>query len=326
LLVFGVIAAVAFVQWVFGFAVMLADAALLAALYTVAAHRTWRQTLVAAAVVEFGIVLACLRWPQPGLLHGGVALSILAVLAVVVGVNVRTRRAYLASLRDRAMRLERERNQQARLAVADERSRIARDMHDIVSHNLSVMVALADAAVFTQHHNPDKTSAALRQISGTGRDALTDMRRFLGLLRDDEPEALRHPMPGLAQLASLAEQVRTAGVAVRLDVAGDRAELPAVAGLTVYRIVQEALTNTLKHAPAGSTAEVRVRCATDAVVVSVTDDGPPVAQPPSTTSGHGIHGMRERVAAYGGELQAGPVGPGGRWRVAARLDLTGVRA
>jgi signal transduction histidine kinase len=158
-------------------------------------------------------------------------------------------------LEDRALRLERERDQQALLAVAGERSRIAREMHDIVTHNLSVMVALADAAVFAQQGDPDKATAVMRQISGTGRNALTDMRRFLGLLRDGEPDALRHPMPGIAQLESLAEQVRRAGRSVRLEVTGAMAGLPVGAELTVYRIVQEALTNVLKHTPAGTSVE-----------------------------------------------------------------------
>jgi signal transduction histidine kinase len=250
----------------------------------------------------------------------------MTLAAAVLGANIRIRRAHLASLEDRAIRLERERDQRAQLAVAGERARIAREMHDIITHNLSVMVALADAAVFAQHRDPDQTTAAMRQICGTGRQALTDMRRFLGVLRDDEPDALRHPIPGIAQLESLAEQVRAAGLPVRLEVAGDTPPLPAAAQLTVYRLVQEALTNALKHTPDGTSAEVRVRCETEGVGVTVTDDGPPVpGSTPAAPRGHGIHGMRERAAAYGGELEAGPAGPNGGWRVATHLDLTGVR-
>jgi len=322
LVVFGAIAATALMQWVLGLAPMLADAALLVALYTVAAHRAWRQTVVAGAVLELGIVLACLRWPQAALLDGVVALSVLALLVAVVGINVRIRRAYLASLKGRAERLERERDQQARLAVAGERARIAREMHDIVTHNLSVMVALADGAVFAQYRDPATSTTAMRQISGTGRQALTDMRRFLGLLRDDEPDARRHPMPGISQLECLVDQVRAAGLPVQLKVAGQVRVLPAAVELTVYRLVQEALTNTLKHAPAGTSAEVEVRYTVDAVAVTVTDDGPRPAGPARAFAGHGIHGMRERAAAYGGALEAGPVGPCGGWRVAARLNLT----
>ncbi|MFJ8025304.1 sensor histidine kinase [Streptomyces sp. NPDC096311] len=327
LAVFGVMAAAAFVQWGFGVRPMPEDAALLVALYTVAAHRPWRPALVALSVLELGNLLTCLRWAsrQPQL-WSFVSLSAMTLAAAVLGANIRIRRAHLASLEDRAVRLEHERDQQARLAVAGERARIAREMHDIVTHNLSVMVALADGAVFAQRHDPGQATVAMRQISGTGRQALTDMRRFLGVLRDDETDALRHPVPDIAELESLAEQVRAAGLPVRLEVAGDATPLPAAAQLTVYRLVQEALTNTLKHTPDGTSAEVRVRCAAQEVGVTVTDDGPsaPGSQP-GASFGHGIHGMRERAAAYGGELEAGPAGPHGGWRVVARLDLTGAR-
>jgi signal transduction histidine kinase len=221
------------------------------------------------------------------------------------------------------VRLERERDQQSRLAVAGERARIAREMHDIVTHNLSVMVALADGAVFAQQRSPDKATTAMRQISGTGRQALTDMRRYLGVLRDDEPDALRHPMPGIPQLESLADQVRAAGLPTRLDLDGDPGPVPAAAQLTVYRLVQEALTNTLKHTPPGTSAHVRVRCSADTVSLVITDDGR-AATTTAPGSGHGLAGMRERTAAFGGSLDAGPR-PGGGWRVAAHLAL-GIRA
>ncbi|GIH89684.1 sensor histidine kinase [Planobispora siamensis] len=347
LTVFCAVAGAAFAQWLADIQ-LLTDAALLVALYTVAAHSTWRRALAAAAVVETGILLAAARWAAP---HGGFLTSVVFLTAVaaavaVIGVNTRIRRAYLASLEDRAVRLERERDQRARLAVADERARIAREMHDIVTHNLSVMVALADGAVFAQQRSPDRASAAMRQISGTGRQALTDMRRSLGVLRADEPDALRHPMPGIAQLESLAGQMRAAGLATRLDLEGDPAPVPAAAQLTVYRLVQEALTNSLKHAPPGTRAEVRVRCAPGAVTVEVTDDGRTAraADPPpgrglsglrehisgrgvsgegERPPGHGIAGMRERAAAYGGTLEAGPL-PGRGWRVSATLGLGAV--
>jgi signal transduction histidine kinase len=190
------------------------------------------------------------------------------------------------------------------------------------------MVALADGAVFAQRSAPDTATAAMRQVAGTGRQALTDMRRFLGVLRADEPDALRHPMPGLAQLESLTDQVRAAGLPTRLDLAGNPSAVPAAAQLTVYRLVQEALTNTLKHAPAGARAGVRVQCGTEAVTVDVTDTHPAAPAPAAAPAppagaapvGHGIAGMRERAAAYGGTLAAGPL-PGGGWRVSARLDL-----
>jgi signal transduction histidine kinase len=228
----------------------------------------------------------------------------------------------MAFLEDRAVRLERERDQRAQLAVAGERARIAREMHDIVTHNLSVMVALADGAVFAQGAAPERATAAMRQVGVTGRQAITDMRRFLGVLRADEPDALRHPMPGIAQLGALAEQVRAAGLPTRLEVAGEPSAVTSAAQLTVYRLVQEALTNTLKHAPPGARAEVRVVCTPDTVTLAVIDDGAgTVPRGPSGASGHGLPGMRERAAAYGGGLSAGPR-PGGGWHVTARLDLT----
>ncbi|MFD1936924.1 sensor histidine kinase [Nonomuraea mangrovi] len=317
---FCAVAAVAFVQWLADVQ-LLTDVALLVALYTVAARSTWRHTLLAGAVLEAGILLAAARWAAPygSFLPSTVFMTAVAAAVAVTGMNTRIRRAYLASLEDRAVRLERERDQRARLAVADERARISREMHDIVTHNLSVMVALADGAVFAQTRTPDRATAAMHQISGTGRQALTDMRRSLGVLRADEPEALRQPAPGIAQLESLAGQMHAAGLPTRLDLEGDPSVVPAAAQLTVYRLAQEALTNTLKHAPGGSTAEVRVRCSPGGVTVDVTDDGR-ATNSPDPHDGHGILGMRERAAAYGATLEAGPL-PGRGWRVSATLDL-----
>ncbi|WP_224282564.1 histidine kinase [Streptomyces sp. LS1784] len=318
--VFGAVAAAAFVQWLMDVQLP-ADIALLVALCTVAANAGRRGTLVAGAVVEAGVLLACLRWTTEGaFLTPFVAATAMTVAAAVLGVNVRTTRAYLAALEERAARLQQEQEQQARLAVAEERARITREMHDIVTHNLSVMVALTDAAVYAQHRSPDKATAAMLQISETGRQALTDMRRSLGVLRTDEPDAQRHPLPGIAQLEALADQMCAAGLPTRLDVHGGHAHIPATAQLTVYRLVQEALTNSLKHTPTGTRASVRIQCSTGAVTVDVTDSGPRPPRPAATPSGHGIPGMRERSAAYGGTLQAGPL-PGGGWGVHTRLLL-----
>ncbi|MFC4030560.1 sensor histidine kinase [Streptomyces polygonati] len=319
---FAGVAAVAFAQWLAGVRTP-ADAALLVALYTVAAYRGRRLTVAAFLVLEVGIALATLRWS----LHERgaatfVSLSGMAVAAAVIGTSMRARREQMAFLEDRAVRLERERDQQAQLAVAGERTRIAREMHDIVTHNLSVMVALADGAAFAQERSPERATVAMRQVSATGRQAITDMRRFLGVLRADEPDALRHPMPGIAQLEGLAEQVRAAGLPTRLEIAGEPATASAAAQLTVYRLVQEALTNTLKHAPAGTRAQVSIACGGDAVRITVTDDGAGTVPPdPGSATGHGLPGMRERAAAYAGRLSAGPL-PGGGWQVAALLDLT----
>ncbi|MFI5532090.1 sensor histidine kinase [Kitasatospora sp. NPDC051853] len=324
LAVFGAVAAAAFATWLADLQLP-ASVALLVALYTVAAHADRRVTLLAGTVVEAGAVLACLRWtPEGAFLTPFVAVTALVVAAAALGVNVRTTRAYLTLLEERAARLEQQQDQQARLAVAEERARITREMHDIVTHNLSVMVALTDAALHAQHRSPDRATAAMLRTSETGRQALTDMRRSLGVLRTDEPDARRHPLPGIAQLEPLAEQMGTAGLPTHVEVQGGHDHVPATAQLTVYRLVQEALTNTLKHTPAGTRATVLVLCTADTVTVDVTDTGP-AALPPShssTPSGHGLPGMRERSAAYGGTLRAGPL-PGGGWGVHTRLLLGG---
>ncbi|MEV0186904.1 histidine kinase [Kitasatospora purpeofusca] len=322
LAVFGAVVTAALVQWLLDIQLP-ADIAVLVALYTLAARSARRTTLVAGAVVQAGVLLACLRWaPDGAFLTPFVAVTAMTAAAAVLGMNVRTTRAYLAAVEERAEHLEREQQQQARLAVAEERARITREMHDIVTHNLSVMVALADAAGYARQRSPERADAAMRQISETGRQALTDMRRSLGVLRADEPDAERHPLPGIAQLDALAEQMSAAGLPTGLAVEGDHGHLPATAQLTVYRLVQEALTNALKHTPAGTRATVRIRCDAGTVTVDVADTGPrppaSAAAPPS--SGHGIPGMRERAAAYGGTLRAGPL-PGGGWAVRTRLLL-----
>ncbi|KOV93781.1 histidine kinase [Streptomyces sp. NRRL B-3648] len=310
--VFCAVAAGALAQWLVGYQLP-AEVTLLVALYTVAAHAPRHHLLVACLVMEGGILLACQRWATEGrFLATAVALNALAAAAASLGANTR-------ALRERAAHLEHERDQQARLAVAEERARITREMHDIVTHNLSVMVALADSAPYAR--SADKSSAVLLHIAETGRQALTDMRRALGILRADEPDAERHPLPGLDQLEDLAEQMRAAGMPTRLDVRGGHTPVPVTAQLTVYRLVQEALTNTLKHTPRGTHAQVTVSCLAGTITVDITDDGPDRGHrgfPP----GHGVRGMRERAAAYGGTLEAGPI-PGGGWRVRGRLDLRG---
>ncbi|QQC87316.1 sensor histidine kinase [Streptomyces alfalfae] len=320
LMVFGMVTAAAFVQWLMDVQ-LLADIALLIALYTVAASSGRRGTLAAGAIVEAGVLLACLRWSvEEAFPTTFVAATAMVIASAALGVNVRTKGVCLEALEERAARLERDRDQQARLAVAEERTRITREMHDIVTHNLSVMVALTDAAVYAQHRSPDKATTAMLQISETGRQALTDMRRSLGILRTDEPDAERHPLPGIAQLAALTEQMCAAGLPTRLEVHGGHTHIPATAQLTVYRLVQEALTNALKHTPSETHAQVHVRCSTEAVTVNVIDNGPGATLPGTTRSGHGIPGMRERAVAYGGELRAGPL-PGGGWEIHTRLDL-----
>ncbi|GGQ84447.1 sensor histidine kinase [Kitasatospora griseola] len=334
--VFATVVAAAFVQW-WTDVQLPADAALLVALYAVAADAGRRAVFVACAVVEGGALLACLRWATPGaFLAPFAALTAVVVAAAALGVNARTARAFLVASQERAARLEQQRDQQARLAVAEERSRIAREMHDIVTHNLSVMVALTDAALHARDHAPEAAATAMLRASETGRQALVDMRRSLGVLRSDGPGAdglgsdgsgaERRPLPGIGDLQELTERMCAAGLPTVLDLRGAHHRLPATAQLTVYRLVQEALTNTLKHAPAGARAEVRLQCRARSVTVDVTDDGPRTTPPrPAAASGHGIPGMRERAAAYRGTLRAGPL-PGGGWHVHARLFLDSAEA
>ncbi|MGW2222923.1 sensor histidine kinase [Nonomuraea sp. NPDC001684] len=341
LLVLCVIGGTAALQWAIDVQLP-ADAALLVALYTVAARRSWRATVAAAFVLEAGVAAAAARWAPPGRMPLTVAaLSAMSAAALAAGLWARARRAYVASL-------ERDRDQRARLAVAEERARMTRDMHDIVTHNLSVMVALADSAAYVHDRAPGQAVAAMAQIADTGRQALRDMRRSLstdqdadratdgsagqgvdggvdggvgqGIGQEQEPGiAPLHPAPGIADLGPLADRMRAAGLPTRLRVDGDPADVPAAAQLTLYRLAQEALTNTLRHAP-GARAHVRVHLTRRRADIEITDDGGRPA--PLRPAGRGLAGMRERVAAYDGTLHAGPA-PGGGWRVAAVLDLTG---
>ena len=318
--VFAVIAVIAFAQWLadvksFG------DAALLVALYGVAVSRPGRVALAAAAVVELGVVLATVRWAAPGNgLRSFVGLSGLATAAYVLGTSTRTRRALVASLHERAERLERERDQQGQLSAAAERARIARELHDVVAHNVSVMIALADGASYALDEDPARAKSAMRTASRTGRQALGELRRLLGVLRDSDGGAQFAPQPGLAQLDELLQDVRSAGVPVSYEVTGGPSTpLPPGLELAVFRIVQEALTNTLKHAGPGAEAQVRIVHRNDALEVEVLDTGK-LLPPPRVDGSAGLRGMRERAAVYDGELNAGPA-PNGGWRVHLVLPL-----
>lgn len=299
--------------------------AALTAAYALARHRPWRYLLPPVVLLEVaflaGLLQRDLRWPDFATLT-----SFLAAV-VLLGVTVRTRRAYLAGLEERAERLERERDQQAHLAIVAERARIAREVHDIVAHNLAVMVALSDGAAFTATLAPQRAADTMEKVSATGREALAEMRRLLGLLRDGEPQpatgdaSAPAPQPGLDDVDRLLDQVRAAGVEVTLIREGVPGKWGPGAGLTVYRIVQEALTNTIKHAGPRATARVRLSYTTTGANLEVTDSGTlhPVPSPSGRPPvGHGLAGMSERVASYGGHVEAGPRSGGG-WRVRARL-------
>jgi signal transduction histidine kinase len=337
--VFAVLAAVALAQWAVA-PPLLADAALLVGLYTVAADSEWPQVIAASAALEVGVVLATVRWaPVDGHLKSSVFLTGMVFAALLAGVVVRALRSQLGWLSERADRLEFERDQQASIAAAAERSRIAREMHDVVSHNIQVMVTLADAAAIAQRAEPERAGEAMREVSGTGRQALTDMRRMLGLLRHDDqvpggaagtPAGARRaadvhalaPQPGLDDLEALVERVCSTGLAVTLERRGDPFELSGAAELTVFRIIQEALTNALKHARSPQSVRVVLAFDDPEVSVEVTDDGHAAPAPSAAANGngggHGVNGMAERAAAFGGTLVAGP-GETGGWRVATTL-------
>jgi signal transduction histidine kinase len=317
--VFAAIAAVAFAQWLLDLRAF-GDIALLVALYSVAVSQPLLVTLAAAAVVEVGVALAVARWSTGEWLRAFVGLSGLATAACVLGTNARTRRALVASLHERAERLERERDQQGELAAAAERARIARELHDVVAHNVSVMIALADGASYAVDEDPGRAKSAMQTASRTGRQALGELRRLLGVLRDSDGDAQFAPQPGLDQLEELVQDLRGAGVPVSYEVSGrPSTPLPAGLELAVYRIVQEALTNTLKHAGPGAEAQVRMVHGDDALEVEVLDTGKPGPDPPADGAA-GLRGMRERAAVYDGALEAGPE-PQGGWRVRLVLPL-----
>jgi signal transduction histidine kinase len=206
-------------------------------------------------------------------------------------------------------------------AVLEERARLARELHDVVAHDLSVVVIQSQAAQLALPSDPDRAGADLRSIEVAARDALAELRRLIGVLRDQSAGDALAPQPGLGDLAELIRQMNDAGLAVDLDARGDVGSVPAGASLSAYRIVQEALTNTRKHA-GPVTAHVRVVRDADALKIEVVDNGPLAPAPDLGSGGHGVVGMRERVAMFGGDVEAGPQ-PGGGWRVDARIPLNG---
>jgi signal transduction histidine kinase len=289
------------------------------ALYSVAAHCERRRAAVAG-----GVALAALAIPvgrNVGGDFGPFALHMIALaVPLILGDNLRTRRAHLLALEERAQRLEREREEHARRAAAEEQARIARELHDIVAHSVSVMVVQAAAADDVFDTRPDRAREALRSIEQTGRSALGELRRVLQGLRPDDAELA--PQPGLARLDALVGLVSDAGLSVELEREGDFTGLPASIDVSAYRIVQEALTNALKHAHA-TTARVLVRRTADVVELEVADDG--VGPGSSVSGGHGLIGMRERTTLLGGEFRAG-AGERGGFTVRALLPLTGASA
>jgi signal transduction histidine kinase len=316
--VFLVIAAVALVQWLSN--VQLAsDVTLLVALYTIGDERPHRAGIGAAVILETGAILATVRWStSASALRTFAFLSGLVVAALVSGIYFRARRAHVASLVERAARLELERDQQARLAAAAERARIAREMHDIIAHSLAVVIALVDGASAKLQRDPAQAREALDSVSVLGRQALDDTRRLLSVLRTEEGEADLSPQPGIAEIEYLVDQVSSTGIAATLTVEGEAVPLASGPALAAFRIVQEAITNALKHAKDATAIAVMLTWAPRQLEICVTDDGRYTSRHSPSGGGFGLEGMRERAALYGGSAVARP-DPSGGWTVHAAL-------
>ncbi|MBI5103784.1 MAG: sensor histidine kinase [Solirubrobacterales bacterium] len=290
----------------------------MAAAFLLGSLRDPARARLGLAVVLGGAVVIATQLPDHS---AGDVVAVPAIFAVawLAGTAQRQRAEQAEAAEERAARAEREREAAARLAVAEERVRIARELHDIVAHAVSVMVLQTGAV---RHRLPPEgeDAAALRQVEETGRGAMAEMRKLLGALRRPDEDAELAPQPGLGRLGELVDEVRRAGLDVELRVDGPAAGLPEAVDVSAYRIVQEGLTNTLKHAHA-SHADVHVRCDEHEVRIEVRDDG----AGDRGGAGHGLVGVRERVAVYGGDLHAGTA-EGGGFALTARLPLDGLRA
>jgi signal transduction histidine kinase len=300
--------------------------AILVAVYSVAAYADRWVSVAGLAVAELGLAAV---WLTPGMLERSTFLLFMGVIAVawVLGHFVGDRQLYAAQLEERTAELEQAREELARRAVTEERLRLARELHDVVAHAMSVIAVQSGVGAHVAASRPEEVGKALAAIEATSRGALEELRRLLGVLRQDsEPQASLTPVPGLANLDRLLAEVGRAGLAVRVRVEGTPLPLPAGVDLSAYRIVQEALTNVVKHAGPAH-AQVTIGYRDQDVTVEVTDDGGGAVAPAThgrVGTGHGLIGMRERVAAFNGQLEVGPR-PGGGFRVAARLPLAAGR-
>jgi signal transduction histidine kinase len=288
----------------------------LAVVFLMAQLRDLRQAIAGLALV-FGAEVVVEHFDPRG--TGGEIFfsNLLFGVVWVVGFALGRKFEEADAAKERAARLELEREEQARLAVAEERARIARELHDVVGHSVSVMTVQTSGVRRLLRDDQEREREALLIVERTGREALAEMRRMVGVLRRPEEAPALAPQPSLEHLDRLVEQAREAGLPVDLRVEGDAVELPAGVDLTAYRLVQEGLTNALKHARA-TRAEVLVNYGDDQIEVVVSDDGKGVGN--GDGGGHGLVGMRERVTVYGGELDAGPQ-PGGGYRLRAKLPL-----
>lgn len=288
----------------------------LVAAYTLGAYRSgqvYRRfavvvTVVVVVFVLIGVLTSYAPW------QALLSAPVVFVSAMVLGDNVRRRRERNADLLERAERAERERSLMAHQQVLDERARIARELHDVVAHNVSLMVIQAGAARRQLHVDTAKADEALAVVENTGRSAMQEMRRMLGVLRADTDEPVLAPQPGLAAIGSLA--TASTDLPVTVHFSGDVDGVPSGVEVNAYRIVQEALTNVRRHAGVVHKVDVAVVRANGSLTVEVHDDGRGAAAEPTSSEGFGLVGMRERVAAYGGTFSSGPR-MGGGWRVRA---------
>ncbi len=321
----GLVAAAGLLQTVLTDVPQFANVAVLVALYSLAAYAAPWASRGGLLLGLFGALVAPVRYYL--LEHADpvttfAAALFIAVLVVATWLLGRLRRASRQTelaLVERARLLEVERENESRLAATAERQRIAREMHDVVAHSLSVIIAQADGGRYAAAADPGAAAQALGTISATGRQALADMRDLLGVLRQG-PGDERAPQPDASQVLDLVEQVRASGLDVALEVVGQPRELPRAVGLAAYRIVQESLTNVLKHAGPAARARVEVRWDPDALRLGVEDDGRGAAAlvPDAGAGGQGLVGMAERARLHGGSVTAGPR-PGGGFRVRATL-------
>jgi signal transduction histidine kinase len=290
----------------------------LVALFTIG-ERLERRTSLALTVLTGAIVgvIFITREPIPSALQALIQTEVVFGVAWLVGDGARVRGLYTSALEERAALLERERTERARTAVLEERERIARELHDAVAHHVSVMVIQAGAGLRALEKRPDEARKALESVTESGRQALTDMRRMLSMLGDQTDE----PMPGLDRLGDLLEQVRSAGLAVELSITGERPKLDAGLEASAYRIIQESLTNSLKHAGGGGRARVSIRYEPTALHLAVDDERGPDATPSLEPAhdGRGLVGIRERVALFRGTFAAEPTLRG--FRVSALLPI-----
>lgn len=325
--VFVAIYSMAWIQVLWGIDIFAANLMLAFALYNLATRRTWIVTSIATACVVGWFVIGT----APVLQQGYTSIGDLGIIALALiwaatwGTLVRFRRQYIQSLKQRAAELEKEKVAQTRAAAAEERTRIAREIHDIVAHSLGAMVVMSDAAASRTHADPDLAKTTMYRVRDSGRAALAEMRSVLSVLRSDGNDT-RAPQPGIAQLSDLVDQSRAAGLKVDFRVSRTPPDLSESIQLCIYRLVQEALTNTRKHAGGDDlSASVDIEFAPNCATVTVKDNGIDAnrdSRSAKEASGHGLVGMRERVSAFGGTLAAGPDTAGG-FEVRARLPIGG---